>query len=135
MSWILHGYTVVFAAFLALAGRVADRFGHTRVFLTGLAVFTLASAACAAAPSVWLLVAAGAAQAVGAALVVPASLSLLLAAYPADRRTRAVGWPRSSWSRSRPASPECSWSTCSPKEVLDAEAGSGVRAGAASGTP
>ncbi|HEY2191208.1 MAG TPA: DHA2 family efflux MFS transporter permease subunit [Actinomycetospora sp.] len=91
MSWILNGYTVVFAAFLALAGRVADRFGHTRVFLTGLAVFTLASAACAAAPGVWLLVAARAVQAVGAALVVPTSLSLLLAAYPAERRTRAVG--------------------------------------------
>ena len=91
MSWILNGYTVVFAAFLALAGRVADRFGHARVFLVGLAVFTLASAACAAAPGVWLLVAARAVQAVGAALVVPTSLSLLLAAYPAERRTRAVG--------------------------------------------
>jgi hypothetical protein len=64
MSWILNGYTVVFAAFLALAGRVADRFGHARVFLVGLAVFTLASAACAAAPGVWLLVAARAVQAV-----------------------------------------------------------------------
>ncbi len=91
MSWILNGYTVVFAAFLALAGRVADRFGHTRVFLTELAVFTLASAACAAAPSVWLIVAARAVQAVGAALVMPTSLSLLLAAHPAERRTRAVG--------------------------------------------
>ncbi len=91
MSWILNGYTVVFAAFLALAGRVADRFGHARVFLLGLAVFTAASAACAAAPGVWLLVAARAVQAVGAALVVPTSLSLLLAAYPAERRTRAVG--------------------------------------------
>ncbi len=91
MSWILNGYTVVFAAFLALAGRIADRFGHTRVFLAGLAVFTLASAACAAAPSVWLIVAARAVQAVGAALVMPTSLSLLLAAYPAHRRTRAVG--------------------------------------------
>ncbi|MCD2192204.1 MFS transporter [Actinomycetospora endophytica] len=91
MSWILNGYTVVFAAFLALAGRLADRFGHKQVFLTGLAVFALASAACAAAPGVWLLVAARAVQAVGAALVMPTSLSLLLAAYPAERRTRAVG--------------------------------------------
>ncbi|HEY2225470.1 MFS transporter [Actinomycetospora sp.] len=91
MSWILNGYTVVFAAFLALAGRLADRFGHKQVFLAGLAVFTLASAACAAAPGVWLLVAARAIQAVGAALVMPTSLSLLLAAYPAERRTRAVG--------------------------------------------
>ncbi|WP_433800032.1 MFS transporter [Actinomycetospora sp. CA-084318] len=91
MSWILNGYTVVFAAFLALAGRLADRSGHKRVFLIGLAVFTAASAACAVAPTVWLLVAARAVQAVGAALVMPTSLSLLLAAYPAERRSHAVG--------------------------------------------
>lgn len=54
-------------------------------------MFIAASAACAAAPGVWLLVAARAVQAVGAALVMPTSLSLLLAAYPAHRRTRAVG--------------------------------------------
>ncbi len=106
MSWILNGYTVVFAAFLALAGRVADRFGHARVFLVGLAVFTLASAACAAAPGVWLLVAARAVQAVGAALVVPTSLSLLLAAYPAERAhpgRRDVGLDRRGRRGARPA--------------------------------
>jgi EmrB/QacA subfamily drug resistance transporter len=91
MSWILNGYTVVFAAFLALAGRLADRYGHKRVFLTGLVVFTVASAACAVAPTVWLIVAARAVQAVGAAFVMPTSLSLLLAAYPAERRSHAVG--------------------------------------------
>ncbi len=91
MSWILNGYTVVFAAFLSLAGRLADRYGHRRVFLTGLAVFTAASAACAAGPTVGAIVAARALQAVGAALVVPTSLSLLLAAFPAERRTQAVG--------------------------------------------
>ncbi|MGI5126900.1 DHA2 family efflux MFS transporter permease subunit [Pseudonocardia sp. CA-107938] len=91
MSWVLNGYTVVFAAFLAVAGRLADRFGHKRVFLVGLAVFTLASAACAAAPSVALLVAARAVQALGASMLTPTSLSLLLAAYPAERRAHAVG--------------------------------------------
>jgi EmrB/QacA subfamily drug resistance transporter len=91
MSWVLNGYTVVFAAFLAVAGRLADRFGHKRVFLAGLAVFTVASAACAAAPSVGLLVTARAVQALGAAMVTPTSLSLLLAAYPAERRAHAVG--------------------------------------------
>ena len=91
ISWVLNGYTVVFAAFLALAGRLADRVGHRRVFLVGLAVFTLASAACAVAPSVGLLVAARAVQALGAALVTPTSLSLLLAAFPAERRSHAVG--------------------------------------------
>ena len=82
---------MVFAAFLALAGRLADRVGHRRVFLVGLAVFTAASIACAVAPSVGLLVAARAVQALGAALVTPTSLSLLLAAYPAERRGYAVG--------------------------------------------
>ena len=91
MSWVLNGYTVVYAAFLAVSGRVADRFGHKRMFLVGLGVFTLASAACAAAPSVGLLVAARAVQALGAAMVTPTSLSLLLAAYAADRRAHAVG--------------------------------------------
>jgi EmrB/QacA subfamily drug resistance transporter len=91
LSWILNGYTVVFAAFLALAGRLADRYGHKRVFLVGLAVFTVASAACAAGPTVGAIIAARAVQAVGAALVMPTSLSLLLTAFPADQRTRAVG--------------------------------------------
>ena len=91
MSWILNGYTVVFAAFLALAGRLADRHGHKRVFLIGLAVFTSASAACSATTGVWWLVAARGVQALGAALVMPTSLSLLLAAYPQDRRSLAVG--------------------------------------------
>lgn len=91
MSWVLNGYTVVFAAFLALAGRLGDRYGHRRVFRAGLVVFTLASAACAASPSVGVLVGARAVQALGAALLTPASLALLLAAYPAERRARAVG--------------------------------------------
>ncbi len=91
MSWILNGYTVVFAAFLALAGRLADRYGHKRVFLVGLAIFTIASAACAAGPSVGAIVAARVVQAVGAALVMPTSLSLLLTAFPPERRTQAVG--------------------------------------------
>lgn len=91
MSWVLNGYTVVFAAVLALAGRLADRYGHRRVFLIGLAIFTIASAACALAPSLWALVAARAVQGVGAALVTPTSLSLLLNAWPAERRASAVG--------------------------------------------
>ncbi|BBY27052.1 DHA2 family efflux MFS transporter permease subunit [Mycolicibacterium sediminis] len=91
MSWILNSYTVVFAAVLALAGRLADRYGHRRVFLVGLAVFTAASAVCALAPSLWALVAARTVQGVGAALITPTSLSLLLNAWPAERRAKAVG--------------------------------------------
>jgi EmrB/QacA subfamily drug resistance transporter len=91
MSWVLNSYTVVFAAVLALAGRLADRYGHRRVFLIGLAIFTIASAACALAPSLWALVVARTVQGVGAALVTPTSLSLLLNAWPAERRASAVG--------------------------------------------
>ncbi|MEV4602378.1 DHA2 family efflux MFS transporter permease subunit [Amycolatopsis sp. NPDC049253] len=90
-SWVLNGYTVLFAAFLAPAGRLADRYGRRRLFLLGVAVFTLASAACAAATSIELLVAFRALQAVGAALVMPTALALLLTAFPPHRRSMAVG--------------------------------------------
>jgi EmrB/QacA subfamily drug resistance transporter len=90
LSWILNGYTVAFAALLAPAGRLADRYGRRLVFLIGVAVFTVASAACALAPSVPLLVAFRVLQAVGAALVTPTSLALLLAAFPPARRAMAV---------------------------------------------
>ncbi len=90
MSWILNGYTVAFAALLAPAGGLADRYGHRLVFLTGVAVFTVGSAACAFAPSIPLLVAFRVLQAVGAALVMPTSLALLLAAFPPARRAMAV---------------------------------------------
>ena len=91
MSWILNGYTVVFAAFLALAGRLGDRSGHKRVFLAGLAVFTLASAGCVVAPNVWVLVGARAVQALGGAMVMPTSVTLLFVAFPVERRSWAVG--------------------------------------------
>lgn len=90
MSWILNGYTVVFAALLAPAGRLADRYGRKIVFLAGVAVFTLGSAACALAPSVGMLVAFRVVQAAGAALVMPTSLALLLSAFPPARRAVAV---------------------------------------------
>ncbi|MCP9982165.1 MFS transporter [Actinomadura madurae] len=93
LSWILNAYAVVFAALLVPAGGLADRTGPKRAFLLGVAVFTLASAACAAAPGVWWLVAARVVQAAGAATLVPSSLGLLLAAAPAERRVAAVrGW-------------------------------------------
>lgn len=90
MSWVLNGYTVAFAALLAPAGRLADRYGRRLVFLIGVAVFTAGSGACALAPSVSLLVAFRVVQAVGAALLMPTSLALLLTAFPRARRARAV---------------------------------------------
>jgi EmrB/QacA subfamily drug resistance transporter len=91
LSWVLNGYTVLFAACLAPAGRLADRYGRRRLFLAGVAVFTVASAACAAAPSIPVLIAFRAVQAIGAALVMPTSLALLLTAFPPHRRPMAVG--------------------------------------------
>jgi EmrB/QacA subfamily drug resistance transporter len=91
LSWIFTAYNVTFAALLVPAGRLADLWGRRRTFLTGLALFGLASAACAAAPSVGALVAARAVQAVAAALLAPSSLALLLPAFPPERRGFALG--------------------------------------------
>ncbi|WP_170286147.1 DHA2 family efflux MFS transporter permease subunit [Nocardioides rubriscoriae] len=91
LSWVLNAYAVVFGALLVTAGRLADDRGRKKVFLVGLGVFALGSAFCGLAPSVPLLVASRALQAVGAALLVPASLALLLPEFPAERRAGAVG--------------------------------------------
>jgi EmrB/QacA subfamily drug resistance transporter len=90
LSWVLNAYAIVFAALIVPAGRLADRSGRKQGFLFGVAVFTAASGLCAAANGVWLLVVARVFQAAGAALLVPSSLGLLLAAYPAERRAAAV---------------------------------------------
>jgi EmrB/QacA subfamily drug resistance transporter len=91
LSWVLNAYAIVFAALLVPAGRWADRVGRKRAFLGGLALFTVASAACAAAPSVGVLVGARVVQAAGAALLMPASLGLLLPEFPAEKRGLALG--------------------------------------------
>ncbi|HEU0316786.1 MAG TPA: MFS transporter, partial [Solirubrobacteraceae bacterium] len=90
LSWVLNAYNIVFAAFLVAAGRLADLLGRRRVYLLGLAIFTLASALCAVAPSAATLVAFRVLQALGAALLVPASMSLVLEAFSADHRAHAV---------------------------------------------
>ena len=90
LSWVLNAYNIVFAAFLVAAGRAADLLGRKRISELGLLVFTAASAACALAPSAELLVAARIVQAIGAAIVVPASLALVMHAFPARERTHAV---------------------------------------------
>jgi EmrB/QacA subfamily drug resistance transporter len=91
LSWVLNAYAITFAALLVPAGRWADRAGRKRAFLGGLALFSLASAACAAAPSVAFLIGARTVQAVGAAFLLPTSLGLLLPEYPARMRGAAVG--------------------------------------------
>lgn len=90
LSWVLNGYTVVYAALLIPAGRLADRFGRKRGFLIGVAVFTVASALCALAPTLWWLNGFRVLQAVGAAALTPTSLALILTAIPEARRSFAV---------------------------------------------
>jgi len=90
LSWVVSAYAVLFAALLAPCGRLADTLGRKRILLGGVALFTLASLLCALAPTVPLLVAARAVQGVGAAVMVPASLSVLLLDTPAERRVMSI---------------------------------------------
>jgi len=90
LSWVLNAYTVVYAALLVPAGRLADSLGRRRTFVAGTAMFLAASIACGISDNVNLLIVARAFQAVGAALLTPASLALVLAAFPASRRSVAV---------------------------------------------
>src|SRR6202050_3781896 len=90
LSWVVSGYSIVFAALLVPAGRWADAFGRKRAFLLGLAVFVLATAACAAAPSVDFLIAARVVQAAGGALMLPTSLGLILPEFEPSERHAAI---------------------------------------------
>lgn len=91
LSWVLNAYTILYAALLVPAGRLVDLHGARRLFLFGVALFTLASAACGMAPGTGTLVAARIVQAVGGAVLTPASLALILGAFPADKRSAIVG--------------------------------------------
>ncbi len=90
LSWVLNAYTVVYAAMLIPAGGLADAHGRRRIFRIGVALFVAASAACGLSPTVGWLIAARVLQAIGAALLTPASLSIVLAVFPAERRAVVV---------------------------------------------
>jgi EmrB/QacA subfamily drug resistance transporter len=90
LAWVITGYSIMFGSLLVTGGRTADRLGRRRVFFTGLLVFTVGSALCGLAPSLGLLVAGRLIQGGGAAAMLPASLGLLLAAFPAERRSEIV---------------------------------------------
>jgi EmrB/QacA subfamily drug resistance transporter len=90
LSWVLNGYAIAYAALLVFFGRLAEGYRRDRSFILGIGMFTAASAACAAAGGVWELVAFRVAQAAGAALMTPTSISLLLASFPPEQRGGAV---------------------------------------------
>jgi len=91
LEWTVSAYTLTFAVLLMFGAALGDRFGRRRLFLGGLAVFTVASAAAAVAPGIDSLIAARAVQGVGAAVMMPLTLTLLTAAVPAARRGMAYG--------------------------------------------
>lgn len=90
LSWVINGYTVVYAAMLIPAGGLADAYGRRYIFRLGLTLFLASSVACGAAISVEWLIAARVLQALGAALLTPASMSIVLAAFPSEKRAVAV---------------------------------------------
>lgn len=91
LQWVVNAYALPYAGFLLLGGRLADLLGHRRVFLAGLALFTVASLAGGLATSAEILVAAHAAQGLGAAVLAPATLTILTTSFPeGTRRTRAL---------------------------------------------
>ena len=91
LSWVLNGYAIVFAACLVPAGRLGDLIGRRRTFELGVVVFAIGSAGCAAAPDAALLIAARVVQAIGAAMIIPTSLGLLLHVFAPSERAGATG--------------------------------------------
>jgi EmrB/QacA subfamily drug resistance transporter len=92
LQWVLNAYSIAFAGFMLLGGRAADIFGRKLMFLTGLGLFTAASVAGGLAQEGWQLVAARAVQGLGAAVLAPATLTIVTAAVPpGPARTRAIG--------------------------------------------
>lgn len=92
LEWTVDAYTLVLAALLITAGALADRFGRRRVFRTGLVVFAAASLVCAVAPSVEVLIAARAAQGIGASMLSPVALAIVVNAMPDPKeRAQAIG--------------------------------------------
>ncbi|MEV5156837.1 MFS transporter [Streptomyces sp. NPDC053728] len=92
LQWVVNAYSIAFAGFMLLGGRAADIYGRKRMFLTGLGLFTAASLAGGFAQEGWQLLAARAGQGLGAAVLSPATLTILTAAVPeGPARTRAIG--------------------------------------------
>ena len=96
VAWVLNAYALFFGALLVPAGRFSDKYGRKNVFMLGLAVFTIASLACAVSPDLSVLIAFRGVQAIGAAMLIPSSLGLVLTTMPPEREAQrpAVGCER-----------------------------------------
>jgi EmrB/QacA subfamily drug resistance transporter len=91
LQWIVDGYVLAFASLLLTGGILGDRYGRKNMFLSGLAVFTAASLACGLSQSPGQLIAFRAIQGIGAALLMPGTLSILTVTFPPQERARAIG--------------------------------------------
>jgi EmrB/QacA subfamily drug resistance transporter len=91
LEWTVNAYTLAYTVMLLTGAALGDRFGRKRMFMFGIALFTVASAASALAPSADALIAARAVQGIGAAIATPLTLTLLADAFPPDRRGAAIG--------------------------------------------
>ena len=91
LEWTVNAYVLSYAVLLLTGAALGDRFGRKRMFIAGLTLFTVSSAAAALAPTIGLLIAARATQGVGAAIVTPLTLTLLADAFPPERRGIAIG--------------------------------------------
>jgi len=91
LEWTVNAYNLSFAVLLLTGAALGDRFGRRRIFVTGLVLFVVASAACALAGNIGALVAARAVQGAGAALVMPLAMALLSAVFPREERSKALG--------------------------------------------
>jgi EmrB/QacA subfamily drug resistance transporter len=91
LEWVVIAYALTFAALLITGGKLADLYGRRRIFVVGLAIFTLSSLACGLAPSAGFLIGARGVQGIGAALMNPATLSIIVATFPPRQRGQAIG--------------------------------------------
>ena len=91
VQWVVNAYLLPLSALLLLGGALGDHFGRRRLLVIGTSIFAVTSLVCALAPSLGVLLAARAAQGIGAALLLPNSLALLNAAFSGEKRGRAVG--------------------------------------------
>jgi EmrB/QacA subfamily drug resistance transporter len=91
VQWVVNGYALTLGSVILIGGAAGDRYGRRRVFLIGILIFTLASLACALAPSIMMLIGARLVQGIGAALMIPQSLAIITASFPKTVRGRAIG--------------------------------------------
>src|SRR4051794_21316110 len=91
LQWIVDGYVLAFASLLLTGGIAGDRYGRKKMFLLGLAIFTTASLACGLSGSTGMLISFRAVQGVGAALLMPGTLSILTVTFPPSERAKAIG--------------------------------------------